>query len=165
MRYRVVFVAGMTAVLALAGCGSSDSDDHAAHNGSTTGFSFGQPGDPAKAARTVEVKMGDDLRYEPATIDVKRGETVTFKVTNTGAQIHEFILGDEKFQEEHDKEMMEMGGGAPMRMPDEPEGINIDPGQTEQLTWTFPDKPETILYGCHEPGHYAGGMKGEIKVS
>lgn len=163
MRYRVAIL-GMTVVLALAGCGS-DGDDHAGHGGSKTDYSFGQPGEPAKASRTVEVKMDDTLRYDPATIDVKADETVTFKVTNAGAQIHEFILGDEAFQADHEKEMQEMGGGQPMRMPDEPEGINIDPGQTEQLTWTFPDEPETVIFGCHEPGHYAGGMKGDIKVA
>jgi uncharacterized cupredoxin-like copper-binding protein len=161
MNYRIAAV-GMTAALALAGC-SSDGDSH--EHGSGSEFTFGQPGDPTKATRTVEVKMGDDLRYDPATIAVKPGETVTFRVTNSGAQLHEFILGDEEFHKEHDKEMMEMGGGAPMRMPDEPEGINIDPGQTEQITWTFPDRPETVTFACHEPGHWLGGMKGNFTVS
>ena len=164
MKSRLAAV-GFVAALVLTGCGDDGNSESSSDHHSETEFSFGAPGNPAQAARTVDVKMLDALRFDPTAIDVKKGETVTFKVTNTGAQIHEFIIGDKEFQDEHEKEMQEMSGGAPMRMPDEPYGISVDPGQTEEITWTFPDKAETIFFACHEPGHTAAGMQGDFKVA
>ena len=167
--------AGLSAalVLGVAACGddekSSDSgmeDMEMDSKGEEATYSFGSPGDPAKASRTVDVKMLDTLMFEPSSVEVMPGETVTFKVTNTGGQNHEFIIGDQKFQDEHEKEMAEMSGGKPFSMADEPFGINIKPGQTEEVTWTFPDKAgEAIYFACHEPGHSTAGMKGDFKVA
>lgn len=41
------------------------------------------------------------------------------------------------------------------------DGITVKPGKTAELTRTFATAG-TIEVGCHEPGHYASGMK--IKV-
>lgn len=51
------------------------------------------PGSPA--AQTIEVKLTDALRMEPAEMTVKAGQPVTFMVTNSGAIDHELYLGDE----------------------------------------------------------------------
>jgi uncharacterized cupredoxin-like copper-binding protein len=84
-------------------------------------------------------------------------------VTNTGTQLHEFVLGDAKVQDDHEKEMKDM---APenMKMADTANAVDVDPGETKELTWTFPKKG-TVIFGCHVPQHYAGGMKGTITVS
>lgn len=34
------------------------------------------------------------MAFEPDSIDVSAGETVSFVVTNTGRAVHEFTLGD-----------------------------------------------------------------------
>ena len=89
------------------------------------------------------------------------GVPVTFVVTNTGTVLHEFVLGDEAEQEAHDKEMAEEGG---MSMPEDEEmAIGVEPGQTKELTVTFPE-PGTTLAGCHVVGHYAGGMRATITI-
>ncbi len=49
------------------------------------------------------------MRIEPAAITVRLGEPVTFVVTNVGVIDHEFYLGDEAAQVEHEAEM---AGGA-----------------------------------------------------
>jgi uncharacterized cupredoxin-like copper-binding protein len=41
--------------------------------------------------------------------------------------------------------------------------VKVGPGETAELTWRF-DETGTLLYGCHEPGHYEGGMVGTIEV-
>ncbi|HET7134796.1 MAG TPA: hypothetical protein VFJ25_02675, partial [Casimicrobiaceae bacterium] len=41
---------------------------------------FGHPGNPAKASRTIDVAMSDDMRFTPANFAVKRGETIRFVV-------------------------------------------------------------------------------------
>jgi len=138
-------------LLILVGCGGSSSKAATA-----------QPGDVAKAVRTIDIKATDDLKFDPATVSVKRGETVAFKVANPTKADHEFEVGDAAFQQKHDDEMKAMGSA--MNMADEPTGFSIKAGETKTIAFTFPTAG-TVLYGCHEPGHYPAGMKGDIKVT
>jgi uncharacterized cupredoxin-like copper-binding protein len=50
-----------------------------------------------------------------------------------------------------------MGGG-------DMNAITVEPGKAGQLTHTF-DKTGTVEIGCHEPGHYAAGMKIAVTVA
>lgn len=111
------------------------------------------------AATRMEVALTDALTIEPATIAVPAGQPVTFVVTNTGAGDHEFFLGDEGAQAMHEQEMQEMGGMAH----DEEMGVAVEPGQTKELTITFPEAG-SILAGCHVAGHYAAGMKASVEI-
>jgi uncharacterized cupredoxin-like copper-binding protein len=42
--------------------------------------------------------------------------------------------------------------------------LEIGPGETKEITWQF-STTGGVLYGCHEPGHYEGGMVGKIEVT
>ncbi len=127
------------------------------------GGGVGEPGEKAKASRTIEVQLKDNSTIEPALIPVKPSETVTLSIRNSGTRIHEFFLGDE---EEHDdrEDLMKDMGAAPMEMADRPNSVTVAPGATEEITWSFP-KTGSVTYGCHQPGEYAKGMKGSAKVS
>ena len=114
---------------------------------------------PSVAATRIEVTLTDALKIEPASMTVPAGVPVTFVVTNSGVTDHEFYLGDEAAQAEHEKEMAEMGGMSH----DEPEGIAVKPGETKELTYTFAQAGQTLA-GCHVVGHYGGGMKADITV-
>ena len=104
-------------------------------------------------------------QYDPMGITVGGGETVTLSVVNEDSSLHEFLLGDGKAHEAHGREMAGTGTN-PMKMPDRPDLLDIDPGRTEQLTWMFPAALGlTVIYGSHEPGDYAGGLKDVITVS
>lgn len=116
-------------------------------------------GPASPAATRIEVTLNDTFTIEPASMTVPAGVAVTFVVTNAGAIVHEFYLGDEAAQGEHEEEMM--AGGM---QHDEPNGISLQPGQTKELVHTF-EAPGPALAGCHEPGHYAAGMKASITVS
>lgn len=112
------------------------------------------------SAQVVAVTMTDELRFEPNAFTFSAGETVRFEVTNAGAIQHEFFIGDADAQAEHEEEMVQMGGMAH----DEPNGISVDPGDSQVLEHTFATAG-TILIGCHEPGHYAGGMMATATVN
>jgi uncharacterized cupredoxin-like copper-binding protein len=84
---------------------------------------------------------------------------VTFRIANHGSLIHDFTLGDEAAQDEHEAQMAEMGGMAH----NQPNVVTVPAGETMELTWTF-GEAGTVLIGCHQPGHYAGGMKGRIAI-
>lgn len=144
--------------LTVAACGQDTGETTTTE---TTGseFAFGSPADAADADRVVEIQTSDALTFEPADITVAAGETVTFRLTNEGAVVHDFTLGDQATQDEHETEMSEMDG----MDHDEPNVATIPAGETVELTWTFGDEG-TVLIGCHQPGHYEAGMTGRITV-
>lgn len=108
--------------------------------------------------RTIEVRTTDELRFEPAEISVNAGETVRFEVTNDGQMVHEFLVGDEAAQDEFAAEMAEGGGHH-----ETDAGVTVEPGETETFEYTFGTDGE-LMAGCHEPGHYEGGMVANISV-
>ena len=76
-------------------------------------------------------------------------------------QQHALLVGDAKAQTDHEKEMSNMGGGMNHGSSDV---LTVKPGKTASLTHTF-DKAGGLLIGCHEKGHYVGGMKLSVNVS
>lgn len=116
----------------------------------------------AESDRAITVTMTDNA-YSPDTIDVAKGETVTFKFVNEGQLVHEAYLGDEQAQEDHDAEMMDGGGHSGMDMGDDAL-VTVSPGDSAELTYTF-DDAGTVLIGCHQPGHWDSGMKATVTAS
>jgi uncharacterized cupredoxin-like copper-binding protein len=62
---------------------------------------IGVAGKASEVKRTVKVDMNDAMRFVPASVEVKQGETVRFLITNSGKLKHEFVLGTEKDLKEH----------------------------------------------------------------
>lgn len=112
----------------------------------------------AAAVTRINVTLTDRLTIEPSSMRVPSGVPVTFVVTNAGVIDHEFFVGDEVAQAEHEREMA--GGGMTH---DEEMGIGLDPGETKELTITFADTG-VLIAGCHVAGHYRAGMKATITV-
>ena len=120
---------------------------------------FGKPGDPAKVSRTMEVDMADTMRFTPANITVKKGETVRFVVKNSGKVKHEMVLGTAKELREHAelmKKFPEMEHG-------DPNQISLEGGKSGELVWQF-TRAGTFDFACLQPGHYEAGMRGKIAV-
>ena len=124
----------------------------------TESFWFGHPAGSAKATRTIKM-LATDIKFTPTAITVRKGETVRFEIANQGKLEHEFVLGDNAEQVEHDKEMAEMPG---MTM-DHVNGVGVAPGQSARLVWTF-TKSGTLQYACHVPGHFVAGMVGQLTI-
>ena len=104
-----------------------------------------------------------DIAFSPDTVDVEAGETVTFVFENVGKIPHDAYVGDAGAQDEHEMEMQEMdeaghgdhGAGA--------DAVTVEPGKRGELTHTF-EAGDRLLIGCHQPGHYAAGMKVTVNV-
>ena len=175
LRYLALFfVIGLVA----AACSSDDGSDAASDAAAETTmaedmemegeeehseeFAFGDPMEAADADRVIEITAKDDFTFDPASVTITAGETVTFQVTNVGAIPHDFVLGDAHMQDEHEAEMAEMSGDD-MAMHDEPNAFVLEPGETKEMTWHMTEGGE-ILFGCHQPGHYQAGMKGTVTV-
>ena len=120
---------------------------------------FGRTGDPRKVTRTVKVDMADTMRFTPAELEIKQGDTVKFVVRNSGKTMHEMVLGSMKELKEH-AEMMKKHPGMEH---DEPYMAHVPPGKTQEIVWQF-TKPGDFHYGCLVPGHFEAGMVGKISV-
>ncbi|WP_306480659.1 cupredoxin family protein [Limnobacter sp.] len=121
---------------------------------------WGIAGDAAKAARTVEVSMGDDMRFTPSTLSVKQGETIRFVVLNKGALLHEFVIGTRAENAKHAELMLKFPG----MEHDEPYMAHVDPGKTGEIVWTF-NRAGEFEFACLIAGHFQAGMVGTITVA
>jgi uncharacterized cupredoxin-like copper-binding protein len=126
---------------------------------STEEHAFGRQGDPAKVSRTVKVDMSDAMRFNPAEIRVKEGETIRFVVKNGGKLKHEMVLGSLDELKEHGELMKKF----PNMQHDEPYMAHVDPAKSREIVWTF-TKAGEFHFGCLMPGHFDAGMIGKVVV-
>ena len=121
---------------------------------------WGIAGDPGSVKRTIEVRMGDDMRFNPERINVRNGETLRFRVRNTGKVMHEFVIGTRAENARHAEMMIKF----PKMEHDEPYMAHVPPGRTGEIVWAF-NRAGTFEFACLIAGHYQAGMAGVIKVS
>ncbi|MFN3415612.1 MAG: cupredoxin domain-containing protein [Caldimonas sp.] len=120
---------------------------------------WGIAGQAKAVKRTIEIKMTDDMRFTPAEIEVKRGETIRFIHHNSGKVMHEFVLGTRRELEEHAALMKKF----PDMEHDEPYMAHVPPGKTAEMIWHF-NRVGEFEFACLLPGHFDAGMVGRIRV-
>lgn len=162
MHFRIGLRLVAVALVATA-CGTSTTT-HAGMNMTTptpsasAGMSMATPSTSARAGMSVDIVM-KDIAFTPTTLSVKQGDTVKFRFANTGAVLHEAVIGNVDVQAQAEM-AMQHGGHQGMNMANV---IEVKPGATGELTVTF-DKAGDVVIGCHQPGHYAGGMRATVTV-
>ncbi|MEF7612346.1 cupredoxin family protein [Aquincola sp. MAHUQ-54] len=120
---------------------------------------FGREGDPARATRTIRVDMSDAMRFTPAELTVKRGETVKLVATNKGQVLHEMVLGTSVELQKHAELMKKFPG----MEHDEPHMAHVKPGTSGEIVWQF-TKAGEFQFACLIPGHFEAGMVGKVTV-
>ena len=133
---------------------------HAGGHGNDEASAIGAPAMAADATRTVDVDMTDAMRFNPASVMARPGETVRFRVKNSGQLKHEFVLGTKKALKEHG-EMMKQN--PEMEHADE-NMVTLAPGKTGEVVWRF-TKTGKVDFACLQPGHHDAGMKGQVVVA
>jgi plastocyanin len=96
----------------------------------------------AAATQAVEVKALDTLKFDPATITVKKGTPVHLTLVNNGALEHDWVV-------------------------DNLDGKKIQVHTTPKSNATADFTPEaagTKEYYCSIPGHREAGMKGTLTI-
>ena len=125
-------------------------------------FSAGEPGDPKKPFRVVQVTMHDDngaMAFEPSKLEVKRGEQIKFVIVNAGLLAHEFVLANEKDNLKHAALMRKY----PDMEHDDPNAKTVQPNAKSEILWRF-SKRGTFEFACLIPGHREAGMLGAVIV-
>lgn len=120
---------------------------------------FGRQGDPVKAKRTIRVEMADTMRFTPAEISVKRGETVRIVATNKGQVLHEMVIGTAEELKQHAELMKKFPG----MEHDEAHMAHVKPGKSGEIVWQF-TQPGEFQFACLIPGHFEAGMVGKVTV-
>jgi len=120
---------------------------------------FGIAGDPKKVSRTIVFDMSDEMRFNPSTIKVSRGETLRLVAKNPGRIMHEMVLGNMKDLEEHAALMKKFPG----MEHDSPHMAHVAPGKAEEIVWRF-NRPGVFNFACLIAGHFEAGMVGTITV-
>ena len=161
MKNTIKFIAAC-AILAGAS-GTFASENHAAGHANTHAPSdtpIGKVGVASQVTRTVAVDMVDAMRFTPAAIQAKKGETIRFVVRNSGQLPHEFVLGTPQDLKAHNEAMQANPEMAHMA----DNMLTVKPGETGEMVWQF-THAGTVTFACLQPGHYDAGMKGRITVS
>ncbi|MEO6746243.1 MAG: cupredoxin family protein [Caldimonas sp.] len=138
--------------------GSVKPDGHSHEHGDND--AIGLAGDPKRVNRTVKVGMSDSMRFAPASVAVRQGETIRFLVRNDGKIKHEMVLGTEKELKEHYELMKKF----PEMEHADPQMVTVAPGKTGEIFWRF-TKAGKVDFACLQPGHFDAGMKGMVNVA
>jgi plastocyanin len=93
----------------------------------------------ATQAGTITVE-GNEFKFTPATLTVKKGQQVKVTFKNTGQYPHNFIVDELNVKSN-----------------------TIQPGQSDTVTFT-PSKTGAFTYYCGVDAHEQKGMKGTITV-
>lgn len=157
----------LTAVAALAIAAGAVAHGNEEHAGAARKYdaskvedtAFGREGDPSKATRTIRVDMSDAMRFTPADITVKRGETVKLVATNKGQVLHEMVLGTSEELKKHAELMKKFPG----MEHEEPHMAHVKPGTSGEIVWQF-SKAGEFQFACLLPGHFEAGMVGKVTV-
>lgn len=126
---------------------------------STEEHPFGKEGDAKRVDRTIHIDMSDLMRFGPADITIRQGETIKFVVANKGKLMHEMVIGTREGLKQHGEMMRKYPG----MEHDEPFMAHVGSGKKEEMTWQFTQAGD-FYFACLLPGHFEAGMVGKITV-
>ena len=97
-----------------------------------------------------------DFQFQPNLFTVPAGQEITFSSTNNGAVVHNFVI-------------MNKGTTAGPFFDDEDVPnvfwqVEIQPGGSEDTTFTAPTEPGDYEVVCRTEGHIASGMTAKLTV-
>ncbi|MBN2117062.1 MAG: cupredoxin domain-containing protein [Anaerolineales bacterium] len=107
------------------------------------------------ASTTIDVTM-TDFQFQPSQFTVPAGQEITFKSSNNGAVVHNFVImnldtsaGD--FFDEED-------------VPNVYWETELQPGGSVTTTFTAPTEPGEYQIICRTEGHIVSGMTARLTV-
>ena len=148
--------------LALASWSAALADPGHHHHNRTAETSYGRPGAPSRAARTIDVAMRETdvgMAFVPNRIEVARGEQVRFLLRNEGELEHELVIGTAEANRAHAEAMK----ANPEMAHEDPNARRLDSKTSGSLLWQF-TRAGSFEYACLIPGHREAGMVGLISV-
>ncbi len=125
------------------------------------------------AARTIELQVGDNMKFTPNEITAKPGERLHVVVKDTGvmpknAMAHNFVVLKKGANPKAFVEKSQTARATDFIAPEVKNEVIantklVGPGETADVTFEAPPAG-TYTFLCSFPGHYAVGMKGTLTV-
>jgi uncharacterized cupredoxin-like copper-binding protein len=140
----------------LSACGGGDE----ASEGGTEGGTAMTGGDTGGAA-AITVKTSDGFKFDPADVSANAGQEVDLTLDNTGQTLeHTWVLLKADVTKDQAITVQDQG--------DEDKKLQefrVQPGATNDVSFTAPEEPGTYIVVCAVAGHAAGGMVGSFTVT
>jgi uncharacterized cupredoxin-like copper-binding protein len=156
LRSCVLVSLALAPVSVAAGPGAAGHDHH------TSGFSAGEPGNPKKPARVVQITMQEGngkMLFVSDRVEVRKGEQIRFVLLNHGELDHEFVLATRRENLKHAEQMKKN----PEMEHDDPNAKRVAPKKKDEFVWRFTRRGE-FEFACLIPGHREAGMFGTVVV-
>ena len=133
--------------------GSPGASPSGSPGGSPSGSPAGSPGASGAAGTTVEVEETADLQIKQngqkiTQLAVRKGETYTFRVTNTANFAHNFYIGTQQDLQGDNRANLK--------------GVPDFNSGTQEFKYTVPESG-TLQFACTVAGHY-GTMHGDLNI-
>lgn len=122
---------------------------------------------------TIELQVGDNMRFTPSLIQAHPGQRVRIVVTGIGklpALAHNVVVlkkgtAPKAFLDKASKATEETGS-IPPAMNDQAIAASalVKPGESAEVTFEAPVEPGEYMFVCSFPGHFGLGMKGQLIV-
>jgi len=126
-------------------------------------------------ARTIEIQVGDNMRFTPARVDARPGERLHVVLKDVGtmpktAMAHNFVLlrkgADPKTFADRSLAARDTDFIGPAVKDQVLASTRlVGPGETADVTFAAPEKGGDYIFICSFPGHFAVGMRGTLVVS
>ena len=118
-----------------------------------TALMFSACGQGSSTELTVDMT---EFMYSPTEYTIPAGQEITLTLVNNGAVVHEFVI-------------MNFGKTATIPFSDDDEGNiywehEVEPGNTETVTFTAPSEPGEYEVVCGTAGHLENGMQAKLTV-
>ena len=122
---------------------------------------------------TIELQVGDNMRFTPSLIQAHPGQRVRIVVTGIGrlpAVAHNVVVlkkgtAPKAFLDKASKATEETRS-IPPAMNDQAIAASalVKPGESAEVTFEAPVEPGEYMFVCSFPGHFNLGMKGQLIV-
>lgn len=134
------------------------------------------PGAVGQAAgRSVELIVGDNMKFTPNALSAKPGERITVVLKDVGqmpkaAMGHNFVLMAKGADPKAYADKAASARDTDFIVPALKQQVLaftklVGPGETAEVAFNAPKEPGTYTFICSFPGHFAMGMKGTLTVS
>jgi uncharacterized cupredoxin-like copper-binding protein len=162
MKNHTSLIAAVGMTLSLSTAALAGLSHHDGHQHDDQSYSAGEPGDPKKPSRVVQITMGEPngkMAFVPERVEVMKNEQVKFVLRNHGELDHEFVLATTVENLKHAEAMRKN----PDMEHDDPNAKRLAPKTTGEMVWKF-SKDGEFEFACLIPGHREGGMIGKVVV-